>query len=342
MGMAQAEADERRSPFFKRGQADNHMDSEGIAQAEADEAAIYGQDDDPLLTELLNENPPEAVARPIAKPAAPRADSANRQKVAAAQRRQVKRPAQVRNGNPIGDLLRLVRRLFPDWRQLSAFAPPAIMMLAVLPGFNVTEGRNGWLGLSSIWGLALYMHYRPIYRLAPRQQGIFEKLAPQWGINAADRVAREGSAFRLVLAVLAIVLGILGAGGLFFGGYTSIQGVRLALQAFGVALDAQSFPGLWWWILPLSNTFVQVVAKHNDSLLMFWGSSVVLDGSTTAFFAAFGFAGFVAQYALVAPTPLLGAMGAHVGLAIAVLTEQIAIGAIVIGKAAIMGRSYVA
>ena len=183
----------------------------------------------------------------------------------------------------------------------------------------------------------------------PSTKPSFEPLTPEWSRTAADWLKGQGFGWRFVGAILGVTFLVFGSGMLVFGGYTSIQGIRVPLafvsRYWGIFIETEGVPTWPWWLIPLLNNFVQIFVKRIPGLQPFWKPSIVFDSLTTAIFLSFGL--LTAMLLIIAPAALTSTMldelmqlnmrvvpalllasvlSALVGLALTILSEKLFLG----------------
>lgn len=128
-----------------------------------------------------------------------------------------------------------------------------------------------------------------VVRATPRPP---EDLSPVWAQEAADWLRQQDPNWRIVGLIIGLILLCIGFTMLVFGGYTSIQGIRVPINFFGkpwgYTIVTNDVPPWQWWLIPLVNTFIQIFFKLVPGLRPLWRPSVIFDATTTAIFIAFG------------------------------------------------------
>jgi hypothetical protein len=172
-----------------------------------------------------------------------------------------------------------------------------------------------------------YPTTRPMLRAKPKQPAartFYEAVMPKWGQSVAQWVFSQPDpaswmAAVILMAGFALIIGIgmLGASGLL-----SINGIRIVLAHFGFPVSTTDFPSVEWWLIPLVLLFIQTIGRHIPGFRWLWRPSVVYDASTTALTVAVGLLPVVSSVEKAA------AMGAVVGLALAISAERVLLGAV--------------
>jgi hypothetical protein len=119
---------------------------------------------------------------------------------------------------------------------------------------------------------------------------------------------------------------------LVFGGYTSIQGIRVPLafvcKYWNISIETADIPSWPWWIIPLLNNFIQIFVKWIPGLKPFWRPSIVFDALTTAIFLSFGLLAAFLQLDAVFITGIIlaGMASAALGIILTVASEKLFLG----------------
>lgn len=167
---------------------------------------------------------------------------------------------------------------------------------------------------------------------------------PRWARFAGIWLSYQPIGWRMGGALLGAISAVLGFGMLVFGGYWSIQGVRVPLafliSFWGMAIDTTSTPPVMWWLLPLLTNFVQIFTKRVPFLKVFWRPTVVYDSMSTAVFLSLGIVAAVLSFGAswwlaVAITAVLTAVA---GLATTLLAEKLFLGGLMIAWSSLRGE----
>ena len=166
-----------------------------------------------------------------------------------------------------------------------------------------------------------------------------EALVPEWARVGGNALYAKGGVWSGIGVLLGLLCASVGVIGMFGGGYTSIQGVRIPLAmllaVFGVALEPWSFPALGWWVIPVATNTIQLFARRVAVLRPLWWPSVIFDTSTTAVFSGFavlvyifGFTGIVDGLVFPPPAHIVGtgAVVTVISLAVTLVSEKLVVG----------------
>jgi hypothetical protein len=167
---------------------------------------------------------------------------------------------------------------------------------------------------------------------------LVERLAPSWGVEAGRWIATQDRGMRTAAGLVGILMLIVGLFFLVGGGYTSIQGLRiplaLTLQRLGYTMDSESFPPIYWWLLPLANNIVQVFSKHIKGLKTMWRPTVLYDAITTAVYLSIGVSAFLVAFERPAHILIVCGVAALLSLIITVQAEKITFAALCVIRGA--------
>jgi hypothetical protein len=168
------------------------------------------------------------------------------------------------------------------------------------------------------------------YRTSPLRT----PLTPAWSREAATWLSNQSVPWRAAGFLIGMILLAIGFSMLVFGGYTTIQGIRIPLDFFasqwGLEIETTGIPSAPWWAIPLITNFIQVFCKHIPGLNVLWRPSVVFDSLTTAIFLGFGWMHALQQLGSngIIALILAGFLSAIVGLLITVVAEKAFLGAL--------------
>lgn len=171
---------------------------------------------------------------------------------------------------------------------------------------------------------------------APRRAtGLLDWFAPAWALRAEQHIRTESAQVRSLIMVVALLVFVVGFFGAVGGGYASIQAVRLALVWLGVPVRLDGIPAPAWWALPLGNTLIQVTARRLPAVRrLLWAPSLWFDGATTGSFLAVR---MLPGALILSPAHGLyagGAVGAILGMLVAIIVEHLLFGALVMVRGA--------
>jgi len=159
-------------------------------------------------------------------------------------------------------------------------------------------------------------------------------LTPAWSREAATWLRRQSPPWRAAGFLIGVILLAIGFSMLVFGGYTTIQGIRLPLDFFfsqwGLDIETTGIPAAPWWVIPLLTNFIQIFCKHIPGLHVLWRPSVMFDSLTTAVFLGFGWVTALQQLGsngIIALT-LASVLSTVLALLITVAAEKAFLGAL--------------
>jgi hypothetical protein len=166
---------------------------------------------------------------------------------------------------------------------------------------------------------------------------------PRWARFAGIWLSYQPMGWRMGGALLGMISAVAGFILLVFGGYWSIQGVRVPLSFlvsfWGIAIDTATTPGILWWMLPLLTNFVQIFTKRVPFLKVFWRPTVVYDSMSTAVFLSLGIIGAVLSFGASLPSAFVitSIVVAVAGLATTLLAEKLFLGGLMIAWSSLRG-----
>lgn len=178
-------------------------------------------------------------------------------------------------------------------------------------------------------------------------QGLLDWFAPAWALRAEKQIADYPNKVRIVVLLVSFLIFSAGFVLMVGGGYWSIQGVRHVLTWLGVSVALAGIPAAPWWLIPISNTAIQITARRIPEIRrIFWIPSLWFDGATTGAFLAVLFlpgmqrifpacpaavsCSFSMQYGAILAAGLSAAI---LGMLIAIVVEHIVLGALVLVRA---------
>lgn len=167
---------------------------------------------------------------------------------------------------------------------------------------------------------------------------LVERLAPSWGVEAGRWIASQDRGMRTAAGLVGILMLLVGLFFLVGGGYTSIQGLRiplaLTLQRLGYTMESETFPPIYWWLLPLANNIVQIFSKHIRGLKTMWRPTVLYDAITTAVYLAIGISAFLVAFERTAHILIICGIAAALSLIITVQAEKVTFAALCVIRGA--------
>lgn len=163
-----------------------------------------------------------------------------------------------------------------------------------------------------------------------------EPFAPAWSHQAVDWLWEQPQWWSAVAAVLALVLVVVSGVLLFGGGYATIQGVRVPLNAilrlFGRGVETDGLPPLAWWTLPALTNIIQTFARRMPGFRVLWWPTVIIDTATSAVFLALGASLLLASVGGVALNvwlwAWLGPLATLAGFGVTLGAEKLLLGAL--------------
>ncbi len=180
-------------------------------------------------------------------------------------------------------------------------------------------------------------------------------IVPDWGYEAAAWMNQQRESGTVVISgLISVSIFLIGGFMLFGDGYTSIQGVRIPLEMLGFSVKTTGIPFVWWWMLPLAMTLFEIFGKRIPGLKPFWIPVIFFDGMTTALYVTTGIGRFLASagHTLLLPSTfwqlfswdimqgivIVALISGAVGLALAVLAEQVFLSSLVMIRGTIFRK----
>lgn len=168
--------------------------------------------------------------------------------------------------------------------------------------------------------------------------GLLDWFAPEWAIRAEKRIRTYPDKVRSVLFVMALLVFGVGFVGAVGGGYWSIQGVRELLRWLGFTVSLTGIPAAPWWLIPIANTLIQLTARRIPEVRRgLWAPSLWFDGSTTGIYLGRSFlpAMLATMGAGWGAYLTASAVGAMLGMVVAVIVEHMVLGGLVLMRGAL-------